>query len=132
MALSRNTPDDGIQIIHDPQYPQFGWVVNVSCRNIGTAVVARKVSCPAYTERIPALAGVPTKQTLQEYWNNFSKALAAVHPPQSVDLEPGRNVWGSVGLNMGDIDPELNSGGKVVFVAGAILYSDDAGAHKKE
>jgi len=131
MALSRNTADDGIQIIHDPQYPQFGWLVNVSCKNVGT-ITARRVVCVEYTKRIPADGGIPTKQTLEQYWKDFSKKLAEAHPPQSVDLEPGRNSWGSVGLEMLDVDPELNSGGKVIMVAGAILYSDEAGAHKKE
>lgn len=131
MALSRNKADDGIEIFRDSQYLQFGWLVNVSCRNVGT-VIAKRVACPEYTERIPATRGIPAKQTLQQAWNDFSKQLAASHLPQSVDLEPGRNAWGTVSLNMGDVDPELNSGSKVVFVAGAILYSDDAGSHKKE
>ena len=132
MALSRKTADDGIEIIKDPQYPQFGWVVNISCKNIGQTVTAKRVSCPEYAQRIPATYETPTKDTLQTYWNDFSKRMSASHPPQSVDLDPGSNSWGTVGLSMLDVDPELNSGSKVIFVAGAILYSDEAGPHKKE
>jgi len=132
MALSRTNADDGIEIGHDQQHPQAGWLVNVFCRNIGTTVVAKKVLCAAYTERIPAKGGVPDRETLLQYWQTFSNALASAHPRPSVDLEPGENIWHTLGLHMVDVDPELNSGDKVVFVAGAILYSDDAGAHKKE
>jgi hypothetical protein len=132
MTLSRNTGDDGIQIIHDPQYPQYGWLVNVSCKNTGTIVTAKKVACAEYTERIPANGGIPAKLTLQQHWNEFSKKLGAAHHPQYVDLDPGKNTWGSVGLHMLEVDPDLNSGNKVIMVAGAIFYSDEAGPHKKE
>jgi hypothetical protein len=131
MALSRNTADDGIQIVHDPQYPQFGWLVNVSCKNTGATITAKKVACAEYAERIRAEAGIPNKKTLQEHWGEFSKKLGTARP-QYVDLDPGRNSWGSVSLNMLDVDPDLNSGNKVIMVAGAIFYRDDAGAHKKE
>ncbi len=132
VTLSRNTMDDGIQITRDSQYSQLGWLVNVSCKNTGTIVIAKRVACAEYAQRIPANGGIPGKSTLREYWNEFSKKLVSAHPPQYVDLDPGKNTWGSVGLNMLEVDPSLNSGSKVIMVAGAIFYSDEAGPHKKE
>lgn len=131
MTLAFTSPDDGIKIIHDPQYPQAGWLVNVSCKNVGT-VLARRVACAEYAKRIPAKGGIPTNETLQEYWKEYSTTLAASQFPQFVDLDPGRNAWGSVGLQMLEVDPELNSGSKVIMVAVTMFYSDDAGPHKKE
>jgi hypothetical protein len=131
MALSRDTSNDGLVILRDPRFPQNGWAVNVSCKNIGTVVTAKKVSCASSGNRISAHNGFPDNKTLQEHWDEFSKWLSKENP-QGVDLEPGKNVWGSGFLNMTDVDPDLNTGAKVIWVGGAILYSDAAGTHKKE
>ncbi len=128
VAFSRNAPTDGIQIGHDQQR---GWYVNVWIKNVG-ATVAKKMACVQYAERIPANDGAPTKQTLEEHWKTFTKMPAVRRPAQCGDVEPGKSFWGSTFLQMLEVDPELTSGHKVIMVMGEILYTDDAGRHKKE
>ena len=110
--------------------PQSGWWVNLLCQNMGTSAVAKNVVCTTSTEKVPAINRAPTKQTLQGVWMRFSKLVT--HPAPSVDLEPGKGIWGSFGLDMHDIDPALISGDKVIVLAGTISYSDDLGRHRKE
>jgi hypothetical protein len=130
MVLAKTSNTDGIEIVHDPQHPDIGWFVNVSCKNVGP-VTARKVGCGVYSGNISAIKGVPTNETLQMHWTNLLKEMSRAHMMRT-DLAPGENSWGSVNLGMLDVDPALNSGDKVTLVAGAILYEDDAGPHKKE
>src|SRR5882672_9579441 len=85
MALSRNKADDGIEFPRDQQYPQFGWLVNVSCRNVGTAVTAKKVPRSAACS---SPAGGP---------HEFSES-----PRPSANKMPGHNP-----LRPGGIEPQI-------------------------
>jgi len=132
MELAGDANSPGIKIGRDPTHPELGWGVNVSCMNVGT-VVARKVKCSSFSTRIPANGGIPSKQTLEEYWRIASKVMETkMSESLSVDLNYGETKWGTILLQMKDIDPELNSGSKVIFVTEVIVYSDDAGPHRKE
>lgn len=127
VAFSRNTPNDGVQVGHDPQR---GWFVNIYVKNVGTTVVASKVACSTYAETIPANNGAPTKQTLKEHWNAFTEMPAVRRPPECGDLEPGNTVWGSTFLQI--VDPDLNLGREVIMAMSEVFYTDEAGRHKKE
>jgi hypothetical protein len=135
MAIARYTQDDGILVFVDKDHPEQGWLLNVWCKNIGE-VMAKKVSCRAYIRLIPAEKGIPSRVTLEKYWNDYlgSPVSKPLSDSQAVDLGPNEAQFGTVPLNMPmlAVDPALNSGDKVIFVAGAIWYSDDAGDHKKE
>jgi len=63
IGLSRDTNNDGLVIMRDPRFPQNGWAVNVSCKNIGTVVTAKRVVCASGGNRIPAHNGIPDNQT---------------------------------------------------------------------
>ena len=120
-------PDDGIRVDHNSQY---GWWVNVECRNAGTSVTAKSVACEAFVTEVPTEQGAPTKKSLQGVWDEFSKMTFHL---TRADLEPGKGIWGSFGYgHMMEIDPALTSGEKVTVVVGAISYKDDAGNHTKE
>jgi hypothetical protein len=120
-------PDNGIKFDHNSQY---GWWVNIECRNAGASVTAKNVACEAFVAEARTEQGAPTRKSLQEIWDEFSKM--SFHPAL-VDLEPGKGIWGSFGYgHMMEIDPALTAGEKVIVVVGAIPYRDDAGKHAKE
>lgn len=131
VALANTNSTDGVEIKSDNQAPH-NLFVRHSCKNIGPAVIAKNVACAGLVWKIPAEDGIPTDQTLRQYWREFSTALAKEPRHNGVDLAPGNGVWGSSDLGMTQIEPEFVKGEKVILVTGAIFYGDDVGSHKKE
>jgi len=128
MALSKEHRI-GLQLFIDPEN---SWSVNTFCENIGS-ITARQVKCGQLVKIIAAKNGVPSNEILENLWQDASKSLKTQFPTfKAVDLEPWSFTWGSQSLHMQDVDPELNSGSKVIAVAGQMLFSDDVGSHKKE
>jgi hypothetical protein len=130
VTVARYTEDDGILIFKDPQHTEPGWLMNVWCKNVGP-VMAKNVSCRFYENAIIAENGVPTKETLTKGWDAYKHSPVS-KPTDGDDLSPNDARFGTTPIGPAQVDPALNSGERVIFVAGAMWYGDDAGSHKKE
>lgn len=122
--------NNGLEIFNDPQ---DGWSVNVWCTNIGALVTAINVACTRDAKVIPANNGTPSNETLRKHWKAFFNLVSRQLPTfKRVDMEPRRRFFGTVNLNMANLDPGLSSGDKVILVIAATFYADGNGNHETE
>jgi hypothetical protein len=123
----------------DFHHLELNWVQKES-KLIVNAYAANRVSEPAQNVNarfsvalMPALKGVPSRQTQEKCFADFEKQPHKTGAFRG-SLAPDQQIFGTITVS--DFDQhfvdQLNSGAIVVMVIGRISFSDDNGIHRKD